>query len=137
MKQNSTIQKIFENHTKHIPRETIHLGDAETWKDILKAKKEIKAKTYMLSKCCIDNIPTLQLATKKKVRRMRLGMFSDKEKREIIAKLEKIGLKYRETSYLALNPDFTETKRCKFQKKILFLYKLRIKIREYINKIKY
>ena len=137
MKNNKIVQELFEVHTRHIPRQTIHLGDAENWRDIMNVKNKINAKLYMLSKCCTDGTPTLQLRNSRKIRRIRLGNFSKNELDEIIRKLDKSGLKYCETRYLALNPDFSRTKRCIFQERFSFFYNFLMKVRESFNRIRY
>lgn len=116
MRSNKKVQEIYKIHTQHISRDVKHLGEAENEQDILNIVKEIKPNVYMLSSCCVDGEPTLQIANYQKVRRIRLNLFSSVERKSIINQLENNGIEYRMTSYLPLNRDFIETLRCKIQK---------------------
>jgi len=124
MIDNSIVQKKYHNHTYHLKRDTLHLGDAENISNILEIVSVIKPNVYMLAECCVDRTPTLQLATYRIVRRMRLGLISQNDRLKLIKILEKKDIEYRRTSFLALNSDFSETIKCKFQKHFVFLYEI-------------
>ncbi len=121
MIENPEIQSIYELHTRHVPRDTKHLGDAEGLDDVVTAIEDTRPNVYMLTRDCTDGTPTLQLANWETVRRMRIGGFSETELQQMNELLVEQGIEYKKTRYLALNPDFSETLKCKVQTKLTFL----------------
>ncbi len=132
MRQNCKIQELYRAHTQRIACDTEHVGDAENARDVLDLADKINPNVYMLAKCCVDGETTLQLATWNTVRRVRLNLLSLAERKGIIKELESRGIEYRRTSYLPLNPDFTETTKCKIQKHFKFVYKMALKITQHV-----
>lgn len=130
MISNKKVQELYDIHTRHIPRDTKHLWEAENLDDILDIIKLIKPNVYMLVKCCTDWELTLQLATFEIVRRVRLNLLSIIDCNEIINILENVWIEYRKTSYLCLNSDFSETFKCKIQKRMKILYNTLFKLNQ-------
>jgi len=135
MRPNRKIQELYRAHTEHIPRDTEHVGEAESVQDVLSLMGRVKPNVYMLAKCCVDGEPTLQLATWDVTRRVRLNLLSAAEREKVIKELESRGIEYRRTSYLPLNPDFTETTKCKIQKHFKFVYKIKLKAIQYAYRL--
>ncbi len=133
MRSNVKIQELYRIHTKHIPRDTEHLGEAESIQDVLDIVEKIQPNVYMLAKCCIDDKPTLQLATWKIIRRIRLNLLSITECSTVVQILEDKGIQYKRTSYLSLNPDFTETTKCIIQQRLKLLYNFVFKINQLLK----
>ena len=133
MRPNIKVQELYRIHTEHIPSDTKHLGEAESIQDILSIVEKIQPNVYMLAKCCTDGKPTLQLATWKMTRRVRLNLLSITERSAIIQTLENKGIQYRRTSYLPLNPDFTETTKCMIQQQLKPLYNFVFKISQLLR----
>lgn len=122
MKENPEVQHIYELHTRHIPRDIKHLGDAEGLNDVIATMDAIHPNVYMLSRCCTDRTPTLQLANWNTVRRMRIGGFSETERQQMNELLSQKGIKYKKTSYLAMNPDFSNTLKGSIQARLKFIH---------------
>ncbi|MBI1935837.1 hypothetical protein HYS31_05340 [Candidatus Woesearchaeota archaeon] len=141
MKPNPKVQRLYELHTKHLDRDARHLGDAENLQELIEYTERNKPAAYMLAKCCTDGTPTLQLAyrpatagSKITVRRVRLGMLSDQERLKLVQILERESVPFRQTSYLSLNSDFTETESCRKQERLSLYYQVAMKILELWNR---
>jgi hypothetical protein len=124
MRKNNYVQQIYDLHTRRLSRDVKHLGDAESLDDVANTIEFVKPNVYMLAKCCTDGVPTLQLANWDIVRRMRIDAFSETDRQQMNQLFNERGIEYRETGYLALNPDFSEGLKCKIQTKLKFLYEL-------------
>lgn len=122
MKPNVASQKRYDFHNSHLRRDARHLGDAENFDDIVSVIDSISPNVYMLSRSCVDGVATLQLANWDVVRRIRIGSFSGDERKDLAGLLESRGIEYRRTRYLALNADYSETVKSKFQRVAVPLY---------------
>ncbi len=137
MRPNPFVQNIYRIHTKHIPKEAIHLGDAESLDDVVVVAEEISAQKFSLAKCCTDGSPTLQLANGNRVRRMRLSLLNDSQRSDAVKYLQQNGVYYKQTSYLPLNIDFSETDLCRKQERFKHIYRAAIKVGEVLNKLRF
>ena len=124
MIENPKVQHIYEMHTRHISRDAKHLGDADGLDDVVKIMEDIHPQVYMLARCCTDGTPTLQLANWDIVRRMRIGRFSETERQQMNDLLNIHGIIYKKTSYLAMNPDFSDTIKGNIQSRLKFIYNM-------------